>query len=61
MTETNNNEIISITLLSDDCYLGDAYATACIAMGIEKTLEFLKKHRIDGVIICSNKKTYITE
>jgi hypothetical protein len=21
----------------------------------------LKKHRIDGVIICSNKKTYITE
>ncbi|MEI8253017.1 MAG: FAD:protein FMN transferase [bacterium] len=32
ISEINNNEIISITLISDNCYLVDAYATACIAM-----------------------------
>ncbi|MCX6824293.1 MAG: FAD:protein FMN transferase [candidate division SR1 bacterium] len=61
MNAGNNNEIISITLITENCYLGDAYATACIAMGKEKAVEFLKKHRIDGVIICTDKTTYITE
>jgi thiamine biosynthesis lipoprotein len=31
-TNTNNNEIISITLISDKCFISDSYATACIAM-----------------------------
>ncbi|MBT3729717.1 hypothetical protein HOF65_03700 [bacterium] len=31
-TNSNNNEIISISLVSDKCYIADAYATACIAM-----------------------------
>jgi len=61
MNSENNNEIISITLITDTCYLGDAYATACIAMGKEKTVEFLKKHRIDGIIICTDTTTYVTE
>ncbi|MEI6119398.1 MAG: FAD:protein FMN transferase [bacterium] len=47
MNSENNNEIISITLITETCYLGDAYATACIAMGKDKTVEFLKKHRIE--------------
>lgn len=61
LTSNNNNEIISITLLTKNCYLGDAYATACIAMWVEKTLVFLEKYSIDGVIICTDKKTYMTE
>jgi len=60
MTSENNNEIISITLINDACYLADAYATACIAMGAEKTVSFLQKNSIDGVIICNDKKTYVT-
>jgi FAD:protein FMN transferase len=31
-TNSNNNEIISLTIVSDKCYIVDAYATACIAM-----------------------------
>lgn len=61
MTAMNNNEIISITLIGDNCYLSDAYATACIAMWLGKTLDFLKKNHMDGVIVCTNQKTYITE
>ena len=61
MTAGNNNEIISITLIGETCYLVDAYATACIAMGLEKTLEFLKKNNLEGIIMCTNKKVYTTE
>ena len=60
ITSSNNNEIISISLINDDCYLADAYATACIAMWLEKTLVFLQKKKIDGMIMCSNKKVYTT-
>ena len=60
LTANNTNEIISITLLAKDCYLADAYATACIAMGLEKTLSFLQKCHLEGVILCSNKKVYVT-
>lgn len=61
ITTENNNEIVSITLIADTCYLADAYATACIAMGLEKTLAFLKKKHLEGIIMCSNKKAYMTK
>lgn len=61
LTWKNNNEIISITLIRDDCYLADAYATACIAMWTKQTLEFLKKNNIDGIIICNNKERFSTK
>jgi thiamine biosynthesis lipoprotein len=32
LTGENNREINSITLIADDCYIADAYATVCIAM-----------------------------
>ncbi|QFR38996.1 FAD:protein FMN transferase [Candidatus Gracilibacteria bacterium 28_42_T64] len=57
----NNNEIVSITLIADSCYVCDAYATACIAMGTEKSLDFLKKKNIDGVIIGSDGNMYSTK
>lgn len=60
ITWSNNNEITNISLITNKCYLGDAYATACIAMGLEKALLFLKKNHIDGIIICTNKKVYAT-
>jgi thiamine biosynthesis lipoprotein ApbE len=60
MTTENNNEIISITLIAETCYIADAYATACIAMGLKKTLEFLRKNHVEGLIMCTNKKIYAT-
>lgn len=57
----NTNEIMSITLIGEECYLVDAYATACIAMWVDQTLDFLRKKKIDAVIICTNKKIYTTK
>ncbi|MCX6822849.1 MAG: FAD:protein FMN transferase [candidate division SR1 bacterium] len=54
LTSDNPSEIISISLIAEHCYFADAYATACIAMGLEKTLAFLKKQSIDGLIMCSD-------
>ncbi len=57
----NNNEIISITLISDHCYLVDWYATACIAMWKQQTLNFLDKNNIDWIIICTDQTIHITD
>ncbi len=40
-TKTN---ILSVSVIADDCMTADAYATAFQAMGIEKVTEFLKSH-----------------
>lgn len=60
LLNTNNNEIISISIIHDSCYLADAYATTCIAMWIEKSLLFLKEKNIDWIIIWSDWKVYET-
>jgi thiamine biosynthesis lipoprotein len=57
----NNNEIISISLIADKCYIADSYATACIAMWIEKSLMFLQKQNIDWIIIWSDWSIYTTK
>jgi len=54
----NNNEIKSISLIWEECYITDSYATSCIAMWIEKSLNFLKKEKIDWVIIWENDEVY---
>ena len=40
-TKTN---ILSVSVIAEDCMTADAYATAFQAMGIEKATEFLKSH-----------------
>ena len=59
--DRNNNEIISISLISNKCYMADSYATACIAMWIEKSLVFLQKQNIDWIIIWSDGNVYQTK
>ncbi len=38
------HNLLSVTILADDCMSADAYATACMVMGVERSLEFLKRH-----------------
>ena len=54
----NNDEIKSISLIAEKTYIWDAYATACIAMWIEKSLVFLKKEKIIWIIIWNDDKIY---
>lgn len=60
LTNTSTHEIVSISIIWDEAYLMDAYATACIAMGRDKALKFLVDHDIEWVIIDSQKNIYST-
>ncbi len=38
------HSLLSATVVADNCALADAYATAFMVMGVEKTVRFLKRH-----------------
>ncbi|MBI4930537.1 MAG: FAD:protein FMN transferase [Bacteroidetes bacterium] len=37
------NNLLSVTVIADDCMTADAFATAFMVMGLEKTLNYLQK------------------
>jgi thiamine biosynthesis lipoprotein len=39
------HNLLSATVLADDCMTADAYATAFMVMGLEKSKQFLSEHR----------------
>ncbi len=60
------NQLLSATILADECAVADGIATACMVMGKDKTIEFLNIHReYDGFLVYSddsgNFKTWMTE
>ncbi len=38
------HSLLSVSVLADDCISADAYATAFMVMGVEKSRDFLSKH-----------------
>ena len=38
------NTLLSATIIADDCATADGIATACMVMGVDKTMEYLKVH-----------------
>lgn len=60
------NQLLSVSVIMDDCAAADAYATAFMVMGKEKTISFLEEYKfIDGVYLIyeeeSELKTYVSE
>jgi thiamine biosynthesis lipoprotein len=60
------NQLLSATILAQDCTTADAIATACMVMGKDKSIEFLDLHpEFEGYLIYSdekaNFKTWMTE
>ena len=52
----SKTNLLSITVLADDCMTADAYATAFKAMGIDKVKSFLKLHpEFSAFLIFENK------
>jgi len=39
------SKLLSATIIADDCMSADAYATACMVMGLEKSIELVKQHK----------------
>lgn len=56
----NTDDIVSITLISEDVITSDALATAGIAMGKEKAYIFFEKYHIPALFITKEKKIIIT-
>ncbi len=60
------NTLLSVTVLAETCIIADAYATAFMVMGLDRSKEFLNKHQnLEAYFIYSDKegkyKTYMTE
>ena len=46
------HSLLSATIVADDCMTADAYATACMVMGLEKSLELCRfRNDIEGYFI----------
>ncbi len=39
-----DHSLLSASIVADECMVADAYATACMVLGTEKSLELIKKH-----------------
>ncbi len=60
------HNLLSATVITDGCGYADAYATAFMVMGLEKSKEFLNQHKeLEALLIFSDKEgslqTFITE
>jgi thiamine biosynthesis lipoprotein len=61
-----SHNLLSATIVADDCMTADAWATACMASGLDKSMEMLRRHpEFDALLIYSDEKgkyrTYATE
>ena len=51
------HNLLSVSVLSNDCITADSYATAFMVMGLEKSKEFLSKHKeVEVYFISDNQK-----
>ncbi|MFN8208659.1 MAG: FAD:protein FMN transferase [Bacteroidales bacterium] len=49
--------LLSASIIASDCMTADAYATACMVMGLEKSKELLENHpELQGLLIYSDEK-----
>jgi len=60
------NRLLSATIIADDCATADGIATACMVMGKEKAIEFIRKYPdLEAFLVYSdddgNDRTWITE
>lgn len=51
------HSLLSASVIADDCMTADAYATACMVMGVEKSMELMQKHpEMEGCFIYSTEE-----
>tara|TARA_B100001287_G_scaffold275413_1_gene282954 strand:- start:977 stop:1972 length:996 start_codon:yes stop_codon:yes gene_type:complete len=60
------NNLLSVTVIHNDCMIADAYATAFMVMGLEKSKKFLKDNKdLEAYLVFSADgealNTYVTE
>jgi thiamine biosynthesis lipoprotein len=59
------NQLLSATILADECSYADGFATACMVIGKESSIELIQKNNLEGYLIYSDDKgnfqTWISE
>jgi len=51
------NNLLSATIIADDCMTADAWATVCLASGLEKSIQLLQQHpELEALLIYSDGK-----
>jgi len=51
------HNLLSATIVADDCMTADAWATVCLASGLEKSIQLLKQHpEFEAFLIYSDEK-----
>ncbi|NDV94582.1 FAD:protein FMN transferase [Dysgonomonas sp. 521] len=55
----SKHNLLSVTVVADEALAADAYATAFLVSGIEKSLEWLNKYTgLDAIFICDEEGEY---
>ena len=59
------NQLLSVTILADQCAFADGIATACMVIGKDSSIKFIIENKLDGYLIYSddngNFQTWISE
>lgn len=55
------NDLISVTVISNDGFLSDALSTACFVLGYEDSLEILKEYNAQALFIFKDKSIKATD
>jgi thiamine biosynthesis lipoprotein len=59
------NQLLSASIVADNCGLADGVATACMVGGKDWAIDFIQKHKLDGYLIYSDEtgsfKTWTSE
>ncbi|MDO4190368.1 MAG: FAD:protein FMN transferase [Bacteroidales bacterium] len=53
------HNLLSATILASDCMTADAIATACMVMGLEKSLQFCRDNHIPGFFIIGDGDNFV--
>lgn len=51
--------LLSVTIVAQDCSTADALATACMVMGLEKSMGLCEKHHIPGFFITGENEDFV--
>lgn len=50
------HKLLSATIIADDCMTADAYATACMVVGLEQSLQLCRANGLQGFFIYSDNE-----